>query len=208
MTPAIERWAGCLPSSLAHHGTECCTVARAWFLAMDRTLWKGHGAPAWIRRRWEWGPTRWPLYWCEAVEAKELDCGAQAALTVEAFAARGVLALPAQLVQQYDVHSTPHWHSRWTACGASPTWTQDGLVYHEVCAVVRDGRAEIWNPTVTSWVSPDDLQGYASVAAVRIDRGSSAQSEVTWGSLRIPLDRWVVPGANGNGRHGKCSGDR
>ena len=92
-------WAARGPSALADHGTECCATARTWFHAMSRSFWRGQGGPTWIRRRWEWGPTCWPLHWCEAMAAKELCCGAQAALSIEAFRGRGVHALPVQLVR-------------------------------------------------------------------------------------------------------------
>lgn len=185
-------WAARVPSALADHGAECCAAARAWFLAMDQSLWRGEGAPAWIRRRYEWGPTRWPLHWCEAVGAKELCCGAQAALSIEAFRARGIDAVPVQLVQRYDPHNVPHWHSRWTACGANPAWAAEGTVYHEVCAVVEDGALRVWNPTATGWVSPEDVSGYASVIAIRVGGAAPDGRTVSWGSLRLPLGEWAA----------------
>ena len=186
-------WAARVPSTITHHGTECCTVARAWFLAMDRSMWRGRGAPAWIRKRWDWGPTRWPLHWCEAVGAAELDCGAQQALSVEAFRARGVDAVPVQLVQRYEPHNVPHWHQRWTACGANPAWAVEGLVYHEACAVITDGQVRVWNPTATSWASPEHVRGYGSIAAVRIGGPTPTGQTLTWGTLRLPLGEWASP---------------
>ena len=184
-------WAARHCSTLSHHGTDCCVTARAWFLAMDRSHWRGQGAPSWIRRRYEWGPTRWPLHWCEAVDAEELCCGAHAALSIEAFRGRGIDALPAQLVQRYQTHDVPHWHSRWTRGGANPEWASGGFAYHEVCAVIDDGRLSVWNPTATAWVSPDHRSGYTSIAAIRVQHPSPDERTVTWGSLALPLGVWT-----------------
>ena len=195
-------WASHVPSVLWHHGAECCTVAQAWFRAMDRSMWRGDGAPAWIRARYDWGPTRWPLYWCDAVGAEELDCGAQAALAIEAFRGRGVDAVPVQLVQRYDVHDVPHWHRRWTECGASPGWAAEGLVYHEACAVITDGRARVWNPTATSWASPENVRGYGSIVAVRIGGATPTGRTLAWGGLELPFGAWASPRASAPGAAG------
>lgn len=184
-------WAAREPSTLSDHGAECCAEARAWFHAMDRSHWRGQGAPAWIRRRYDWGPTQWPLHWCEAVAAEELCCGAQAALTIAAFHARGIDAIPVQLVQRYQAHDVPHWHSRWARGGANPAWASEGLVYHEACAVRDDDRLRVWNPTATAWVAPDHLQGYASVVAIRVGGAVPDARAVSWGSMRLPLGAWA-----------------
>ncbi len=193
--PAAEwaPWAAWAPSTLSHHGRECCTTARSWFLAMNRSMWRGHGGPSWIAQRFPWGPCQWPLYWCDAMEAEELDCGAHQALTIEAFRARGIHVLPVQLVQRQERHHLPHFHGRWSADGASPDWAGEGVAYHEACATVTDGRAEVWDATVSSWLSPDHLQGVRSIAAVRIGGPTATGEVVTWRSLQVPIGEWVSP---------------
>lgn len=188
-------WTGWNPSSISHHQAECCDSARSWFLAMSRAQWLGRGGPVWIRRDFDWGPCRWPLHWCEAIEAKEFCCGAHAALSIEAFRARGVRAVPAQLVQRYERHNVPHWHERWTECGASPAWATEGLVYHEACAVIADDRVRIWNASASSWSSPESVLGYGSIAAVRIGGPDISGEVVHWGRLELPLGEWVPTAA-------------
>ena len=197
MRPAAEwaPWTDWVPSSLSHHGETCCTTARAWFLAMNRSMWRGHSGPAWIAHRFPWGPNRWPLYWCDAMEAEELDCGAHAALTIEAFRSRGLEAVPVQLVQRQERHHLPHFHGRWSADGASPDWAGEGVAYHEACATLLDGRAEVWDATVSSWLSPDHVQGLRSIAAVRIGGPIATGEVVTWRGLRVPLGEWISPEA-------------
>jgi hypothetical protein len=184
-------WAGHHPSELAHHGGECCTGARAWFLAMNHSMWRGQGGPAWIRRQWDWGPSRWPLHWCEAMEGEEIDCGAHAALAREAFRERGERAVPVQLVQRYETHNVPHWHHRWEEHGANPTWAGSGVVYHEACAVIRNGEVEVWNATAGAWASPENVSGYGSIVAVRIGGPVATGETVLWGGRRVPLGQWV-----------------
>ncbi|HSU14143.1 hypothetical protein [Longimicrobium sp.] len=197
--PAIEPgadwapWAACNPSSLAHHGGNCCTAARAWFLAMDRSFWQGHGGPGWIPRRWPWGPSRWPLHWCEAVRADELDCGAHAFMTREAFRARGVRAVPVQLVQRQERHHYLHWLGRWNGSGASPAWAGEGAAYHEACATIAGGRAEVWDASVGAWLSPEHVRGVRSIAAVRIGGAEETGEVVTWRGVRVPLGVWITP---------------
>jgi len=188
-------WGARAPSALASHDAACCRDARAWFLAMDRSLWRGRGAPGWIGRHYDWGPTCWPIHWCEAVGAKSLCCGAQAALTVEAFQARGVEAVPAQLVQRYPAQDTRQWHRRWAESGADPAWAADGLVYHEVVVVLEGDRARVWNPTGTEWVPPEmfRVDGRGSVAAIRVGGPAPTGRVVAWGEVELPLGTWASP---------------
>src|SRR5574342_271092 len=82
----VARWKVQPPSQLVDHGHDCCRVARAWLVSLDYSLdsvlasadrFRG---PGWIRDRYPWGPSRWPLSWCEVVVAEQLDCGALTAL--------------------------------------------------------------------------------------------------------------------------------
>ncbi len=190
-----DAWAARVPSTLSDHGTACCATARAWFHAMSRSMWRGQGGPSWIRRRYEWGPTCWPLHWCEAVQAKELCCGAQAALSVAAFRAHGLDAVPVQLVQRYEAHNLPHWHRRWERGGANPAWAADAMVYHEACAVLDGDAVRVWNPTGTTWLTPEQDSGYASIAAIRVGGAMPGGRRVLWGARALPLGEWVATGA-------------
>ncbi|MBD0319463.1 MAG: hypothetical protein ICV87_03965 [Gemmatimonadetes bacterium] len=187
-------WADFVPSVLSHHGRECCTTARAWFMAMDRSMWRGEGGPAWISRKFPWGPSCWPLHWCDAMEAEELDCGAHQALSVEAFRARGIQVLPVQLVQRQESHHLAHWHGRWGAAEASPAWAREGAAYHEACATLADGRAEVWDATLGAWLSPKHREGVRSIAAVRIGGPAKSDRTVDWRGVTVPLGVWTPLG--------------
>lgn len=189
---AIERWQNCPASVITHHGRLCCRVAREWVFATDHAQLNGESpltGPRWIRQRYKWGPSRWPLSWCEAVERKTLDCGALAAITQEVFAARGVRSFPAQFIQQYDTGSARHWQKKWEGEEVSTHWIGEDLIYHEGCAVVvRDKEIKVWDSSAGWWVNPRQFGGYGGVLALRV----CAPEPLTlkWGEHRVDAGRW------------------
>lgn len=192
---AIENWQHSPVSVIAHHGAQCCRMAREWFLATDyaqQAAGTPHTGPRWLRRKYTWGPSRWPLYWCEAVEQKTLDCGALAALAQEVFAARGIRCYPAQLIQQYTTDAARHWHKRWDEGEVSVHWIKDDLIYHEGCAVsIGDRKIKIWDPTASWWVNPDHLEGYGGLRALRIFAANAeSPNRLSWGAHSISPNQW------------------
>ena len=98
--PEREEWRQVSGSTLTHHGP-CCDRARAWLTAMGRsydfssTDGLAMAGPRWITQRWAWGPTRWPIAWCEAVRAEVIDCGVFGAFALELFRAKASTPIPA-----------------------------------------------------------------------------------------------------------------
>jgi hypothetical protein len=195
---AMETWTDQSASALSDHREPCCRIAREWVLAMDRARRPAReplSGPRWIRERVTWGPSRWPLYWCEAVAAKTLDCGALAALATEAFRGRGVLCHPVQLIQQYTEGSGCHWRKAWAVAELTVQWICDDLVYHEGTAVVLDrDEVRIWDATAAAWLDPRQVSGYGGVLALRIVADSQL-ADFTWGPHRIPAARWQALGS-------------
>lgn len=192
----FEPWASFPVSCLSDHGTECCQVARQWLRAMDFAQLNGSdllSGPRWIRQRFNWGPSPWPLHWCEALEAESVDCGAHAALAHEAFQARGLRTLRAQIVQRYDSNAVAQWRTRWGADGASDHWLSGNRIYHEVNAVVLDGNEiKLWDGSAGAWINPTQVTGYGSVAAIRISTPefNSELTDLKWGKQIIPARAW------------------
>ncbi|MDQ3907397.1 MAG: hypothetical protein M3268_03535, partial [Acidobacteriota bacterium] len=155
---AVERWQHFPASTILHHGKMCCRIAREWIFSIDYAQLNGEHpqtGPRWIRHKYNWGPSRWPISWCEAVERKMLDCGALAAIAQEVFTARGVESYPAQFIQQYSEDSARHWQEKWGEEEASTHWLSDDLIYHEGCAVVvRVREIRIWDASAGWWVNP------------------------------------------------------
>src|SRR3954465_1275222 len=134
----IATWENSPASYISHHGGACCDIAREWITGMDFSqLNAGHPltGPRWLRKQFKWGPSKWPMHWCEAVQEKTLDCGALGALSHELYLARGVRSFPAQFILEFNDVSSRHWSETWGAAGSCAPWISEGLIYHEGCAV-------------------------------------------------------------------------
>lgn len=193
---AIARWQYFPTSVISHHGRRCCRIAREWMFSTDYSQLNGESAlagPRWLRQRYTWGPSNWPISWCEAVERKTLDCGALAAMAHEIFTARGLKSYPAQLIQQYSEEATLQWHKRWNGEESSVHWIKEDLIYHEGCAVeAGEGKLKVWDPSAGWWVNPKQFGGYGGVLALRVfARDSAPQSELRWGAHRVLPNEWL-----------------
>jgi hypothetical protein len=191
---AIEAWTYQPASEICDHGQQCCAVAREWFFAMDRSHTPASEpltGPRWIRQRVAWGPSHWPLFWCQAMATKTLDCGALAALAKNAFRARGLQSHTVQLIQQFTTSDGGHWACSWERAEVAPTWIRDDLVYHEACAVVAaDHEIRIWDPTASWWMNPKHTSGYSGLLALRVLVESNADTPLSWGAHKIFPDVW------------------
>jgi len=183
------------PTVLLDHGRNCCKVARDWFGALDRSMRgseDGTGAPAWLRMRFEWGPSTWPTYWCEAIERRVSDCGTLAALARESFCRRGVAAFPAQVVRLFSDSDRKQWERAWQKACCCTDWIHGAYVYHEAVAVIRSGIVRVWDPTEVAWVEPELQACYAGVVAIRIIATSSQSTrELAWGRHRLTINTWA-----------------
>jgi hypothetical protein len=170
-------------------------MAREWVLAMDYSQLNAGSpltGPRWIRQKYTWGPSKWPIHWCEAIRRKTLDCGALAALAHEVFIARGVRSYPVQLIQQFTEHATQQWSKRWGAEDVAVQWIKEDLIYHEGCAISVGGtEIKIWDASAGWWVSPKQFGGYGGVVAVRVfSTEADTPESFTWGAHRIVPNEW------------------
>lgn len=192
-----DRWAEFPHSRLSHHNEACCEIARQWVVAMDFAQLNGGdlaSGPRWLRERYKWGPSPWPMHWCEAVKRKTIDCGAHAALAHEAFAARGLTSFPAQLVQSYSEEATEQWRGKWSAEDVSCHWLDDEHIYHEATALLLgEDEIRIWDGSASCWVNPRQEGGYGAVVAVRIfaDANYGGGDGLRWGERRVKPGVWV-----------------
>jgi hypothetical protein len=192
---AIERWQYFPASTISHHGRRCCSIAREWIFSTDYSQLNGENlytGPRWLRSKFTWGPSPWPISWCEVVERKMLDCGALAALACEVFAARGVRSFPAQLIQQFSETAARQWSSKWKAEESSVHWIKEDLIYHEGSAILlRDNEIRLWDPSAGWWVNPKQFGGYGGLLALRVFADEAdGLTELTWGSQRFIPNRW------------------
>jgi hypothetical protein len=183
-------------SSLSHHGRACCNTARAWLVAMDFAQLNGGdvlGGPRWLGQKYNWGPSPWPMHWCDAVDRKVVDCGVQAAFAHEAFSARGVKTFRAQFIQQYSASATDEWRRKWREEKVSAHWIGDDLIYHEGNAVLVGNReVKLWDASAGSWINPRQSGGYGSLVAVRIfcEGDLDIGDTLRWGDHSISINEW------------------
>ena len=189
-----EPWADWAPSQISHHGKLCCEIAREWVTAADHS-YRGDIDPAtgprWLRHRFKWGPSSYPIHWCEAVRRKTLDCGALAALSHEVFSARGICSLRAQFVQRFSSTAASSWWNNWALAGAPTDWIKGELIYHEGCAVaVGAEEIKVWDSSAGWWIDPSLKSGYGSLAAIRV--WSFDQERYRWGPHEIVPNSWTL----------------
>lgn len=195
----FEKWKDWRPSQISHHGRPCCEIAREWVTATDYSELGGGSpltGPRWLRQRFSWGASPFPIYWCEAVRKEMLDCGALAALAHEVFAVRGVKSFRVQLVQRFSRVATNQWSRSWSENGdAQLRWIDRDLIYHEGCAITSDGREiKVWDASAGWWVDPRGTgDGYGSLLAIRLTTtggAADANKKFNWGTHRIAANRW------------------
>ena len=197
LADATQLFKSYIPSSLYSHRGACCRIAREWFVSLDLSmLTDGNllSGPKWIRDRFDWGYSKWPLYWCKASHAEALDCGALAGVAREVLTARGLVTVPVQLVQVFSEQNTRQWASKWSRHQQTVNWMIGDLVYHEACAIVLpENRIQIWDPTDNWWISPDQLLGgYASTIAVRVRTNQTTSNSFIWGTHQIRMGEWEI----------------
>jgi hypothetical protein len=192
------RWETFPYSCLSHHGEACCDVAREWVMSMDYAQLNGGdllSGPRWLRAKYEWGPSSWPMHWCEVVSRKIIDCGAHAALAQEAFTARGVTAFRAQFVQRYSEDAASQWRTKWGADNVSDHWISDDVIYHEGNALlVGEDEVKLWDASAGWWINPRQSGGgYGSLVAVRIfaEGQFGGGDGFRWGERRIKPNEWT-----------------
>ncbi len=194
-TPEVfEKWKDWHPSQISHHGKMCCEIAREWLTSQDFSESGGSSmltGPRWLRQRFNWGASAFPIYWCEAVRKKTLDCGALAAFAQEIFTARGVKSYRIQLVQKFSDVATNQWTSSWNESDGLPLrWIDNDLIYHEGCAIGVGGReVKVWDASAGWWINANSGDGYGSLTAIRL---SSAETGAAfdWETHRIVANEW------------------
>ncbi|HEY8563419.1 MAG TPA: hypothetical protein VIL74_23775 [Pyrinomonadaceae bacterium] len=190
-----EHWKNWHASQISHHGKICCEIAREWITATDFSELNGDcvlTGPRWLRQKFNWGASTFPIYWCEAVRRKTLDCGALAALAHEIFTARGLKSYRVQLIQKFSSVATSQWTNSWGSCGEPLAWTKGDLIYHEGNAIdIGDRKIKVWDASAGWWVDSKPANGYGAVLAIRLSGlNLSAGESFHWGEQTIKACEW------------------
>lgn len=191
----FDKWAVWQPSQISHHGKICCEVAREWLTATDFAELNGDHlstGPRWLRQKFNWGASKFPIYWCEAVRKETLDCGALAAFSHEIFTARNVKCFHVQLVQKFSELSTKQWTESWSETGKQLAWIEDETIYHEGCAIeTNDRKIKVWDASAGWWIDPKPSKGYGSVLAIRVSgKDLPKNNNLHWGKNILKPFTW------------------
>ncbi len=198
-----SRWMEHPSSSIIHHERECCEEARLWFLAYSRSMegWTSSQyqmkPPTWLSQLFNWGPSVWPITWCQVFKEKTIDCGVFAALAREIFTAQGFAPHPAQALLSYNENCTGHWKDLWVngmkkvdkrKLGEVFPWVGSKIVYHEVCLLeMPDGQARIYDSTFGNWFESHQRVGFGAVVSVR----SECPRLLNWNDRLLSCGEWV-----------------
>jgi len=179
-----------LPTEIFSHHDEECEVARKYLIALDRLLMPDNPLepPSWLREKYRWGPVQHPMFWCQLIRARELDCGAFSAVVREIYQSRGVVALPVQAILEYPLHVIQHWKEMWRKKGISINWIWEKYVYHEIVGVIsKDNKIKIYDPVENVWINPLGYVERGRLVALRIIGGPS---RLYWEGRHIITNRW------------------
>lgn len=194
----FDRWKDWHASEISHHGKMCCEIAREWITATDFSELNGdrgslYTGPRWLRQKFNWGASSFPIYWCEAVRKKTLDCGALAALAATIFNARGIENYRVQMVQRFSEVATSQWTNSWNERGDQPLrWTNDDLIYHEGNAIAPHGELKVWDASAGWWIDPKSKDGYGALLAIRVSSSNlTSEDKFRWGDHDVQACRWT-----------------
>ncbi|HQU82458.1 MAG TPA: hypothetical protein PKY59_05010 [Pyrinomonadaceae bacterium] len=191
----FDKWADWNPSQISHHGEICCEIAREWLTATDFSQLNGDHlstGPRWLLERFDWGASKFPIYWCEAVRKETLDCGALAAFSQEIFTARNIKCFRVQLVQKFSELSTKQWTESWSEAEKPLAWTENDLIYHEGCAIETSAQnIKVWDASAGWWIDPKPSKGYGSVLAIRVSGDDLPKDKnLIWGENILKPFAW------------------
>ena len=196
----FQKWTEHPSSVILHHDCACCEEAKLWFLAYARSMemWslsQFHlNAPTWLSQLFTWGPSQWPIFWCEVVKEKIVDCGVFSALCREIFRAQGYEVHPAQALLNYNETCTDHWKDLWkkrTDLAKKKEifpWIGSRIVYHELCVLeMPNNTAKFYDSTFGIWYEPHPRVGFAALLALRAE----CPRILNWNNKSIGCGEWI-----------------
>jgi hypothetical protein len=192
LVSSLNKFSVIPPSTLSSHDDDCCISAKEWFLAMDSSFANpGYlvSPPSWLVNQYEWGPMKWPMYWCEIAKKEVIDCGGFAALSLVSFISRGTTSFPVQIIQLHTTEDIFHWTIQWKNSDCSLQWLGDGFVYHEAVGVSVEKETRIYDSTKNRWMVSDFQFGYGGTIGVRFVTATT--EELIWGNWIIPPNKWI-----------------
>ncbi len=150
----INRFDAKRPSHLLTHPSgRCCSRVHSWFKAMAYSYGiMNLGLPYWLHDQWEWGPSKWPMYWCEILKNKTIDCGVFAELAEVALKETGQKTMRVQSIEEYSSDVCQNWEHLWSSADCCGDWINGIFVYHEMVGLVHED-LKIWDPVDNHFIT-------------------------------------------------------
>lgn len=193
-TNDLSRWLFQPTSRLLEHKDPCCKIARCHLLAMARSfdfrITEGQSTTGmhWLQSHFKWGSNPWPLYWCQAMKRKTIDCGVFAEFAKTIFEAKGYEVFHAQIIEKSSNAATAHYANRWIRESGNFEWIGHGFIYHEILGVTcPNDTTRLFDPTDAVWLNPRSISGFGCPIAVR----SEFFTPLLWGPYNLLPDRWT-----------------
>jgi hypothetical protein len=172
-------------SRVAQHDEPCCTDAVSILFARLRHVPDVGARVAAVPVLIEWGPTRWPVWWCDLVQPQEIvgDCGVHADVVSRLLNGAGIKHARGRAALRPPPHVAAHWRSQWLSAECDDRWIRANVVHHEV---LRIGD-RWWDPTEARWFDGVGTQLVSGrVVAVREETGGW---ELAFGSAEAACAR-------------------
>ncbi len=196
LSDVLNRVIARMPAHLSMHSSSCCTRARSWFITMAccTGAQDDYSSLSWIHSQWEWGPSKWPMYWCEILEREKLDCGVLADLADLALQEKGKKTIRIQLIEEYDIYVCQNWRQVFSGAGCCVDWIHGCMVYHEVTGYIVGEDLKIWDPSDNNLVifQNNAPKQHGRVVAIRLAPSELVPSEsiILWCGLQLSVGSW------------------
>lgn len=175
------------PTEVVDHGARCCAAARALLIGVHNAMGGDDRLSlGWIGERFEWGPVRWPLAWCELPDMSVGDCGVHAAVGAYVLESAGMSVHRVQMWTRASEHELRHWRSLWASESAKESWLGREACYHECVAVGKKEVRVLDTTERVEWTDP----ATDGIVAMRIAAPHSGVVE--WGAISLVLNEWAT----------------
>jgi hypothetical protein len=183
-----------------HGGCLDCQTFRLWLVARDRSerILDMSGTSdetlqdaSWLRRYYEWGPSKWPAHWCDFISTDKLDCAAFANIVRLILRDRSLTADRLQIIELATAAETTHWTALWQECGLTASeWIIDAsAVYHEGLVLHTKNGPVLYDTTTFAPVTIGPTRSGTPLWLRYCPE--SATGCIIWQGIVLPPNTWI-----------------
>lgn len=190
-------------SSLVQAHPQCfdCKASIEWLRACCGFKQRGRKASfrleqlpqlfAWQKEILQWGPSRWPFYWCNLQKASIVDCGVFANIVELILHDSSYYLGRVQAIEEVSELRTRFWVTTWKKSGIEPEWVLNPTeVYHEMILVTDGKRIVLYDPTERVLIN-DQLEAVNRICSLRVTGLLHGSSVRLWDCYELKLGCWV-----------------